>query len=103
MARPLTWDFVLLTLLLTGLAYFAVNAFWMEGGFSGKAELEQRRSAAQGTVSALEARRKELEARVKALAGPEVDRDLLDEQARAKLGYGRGDDVLLAEPEGGLR
>lgn len=103
MARTLTWDFVFLTLLLSGLAYLAVDALWVEGGFSEESDLMRRRSALQAEIGALEGKLDKLQARTDALGGGEIDRDLFDERARARFGSGRPDEVLLQEQDGGLR
>lgn len=95
MTRSSTLDYVFVTFLVAGLAYLAVDVFFGDVGVDEKGGLSEKREALQAEILALEAERDRLEARTKALIGPEIDRDLLDEQLRAKLGVGRSDDALL--------
>ena len=99
MPRSLTWDFVFVTVLVAGLAFLAVDVFFGDVGVDEKSGLRAERRALQAEIRELEAERDRLEARTRALIGPEVDRDLLDEQLRAKFGVGREDDALLVPPE----
>lgn len=99
MIRSQTWDFAFVTLLLAGLAYLAVDAYFGARGYDEKSDLELRRSALQAELDALETERDLLRRRTNALKGPEIDLDLLDEQLRAKLGVGREDERLLIPDE----
>ena len=99
MPRNLTWDFAFVTLLVAGLAFLAVDVLFGDVGVDPSGGLEAKKSALQSEIRALEAERDHLEDRTRALIGPEVDRDLLDEQMRAKLGVGRSDEVLLESDE----
>lgn len=95
MIRTQTWDFTFVTLLLAGLAFLAVDAYFGARGYDEQSDLERRRAALQAEVDSLEAQRARLERRTSALKGPEIDLDLLDEQMRARLGVGREDEMLL--------
>ncbi|MEL6978718.1 MAG: septum formation initiator family protein [Pseudomonadota bacterium] len=99
MIRSQTWDFLFVTLLLAGLAYLAVDAYFGARGFDEKTDLQARKAALESELKALEAQRAMLLRRTDALKGPEIDLDLLDEQLRAKLGVGRADEQLLIPDE----
>lgn len=99
MPRSLTWDFFFVTILVAALAFLAVDVLFGDVGVDETSGLKAEQRALKSEIQALEAERDRLDARTKALAGPEIDRDLLDEQLRAKLGVGRADDALLAPEE----
>ncbi|MEM9750059.1 MAG: hypothetical protein AAF869_03820 [Pseudomonadota bacterium] len=98
MPRNQFLDWVFVTVLLSGLAFLAVDVLFGDLGVDETSGLKAERRALQAEIRALEAERARLEARTKALIGPAIDRDLLDEQLRARLGVGRADDALLQPP-----
>ena len=89
-----------LTLPLAALAaYFIHAAIW---GHDGYIVLEQRRAeiAAQGErLESVRAERERLRDRTRRLRVDSIDLDLLDERARAVLGYARPDEMILRLPE----
>jgi cell division protein FtsB len=79
--------------------YFAVNAVTGRHGLRAQQDLEQQMRAMQQELAGLRAERAGLERRVALLRSDRIDPDMLDERARALLGYVDPRDlVLLVHP-----
>jgi cell division protein FtsB len=77
------------------IGYFAVNAFTGNHGLRAQADLDQQLSAMQAELSAIKAERAMWERRVALLRSDRIDPDMLDERARALIGYADPRDLTL--------
>ena len=77
------------------IGYFAVNAFTGNHGLHAQANLDQQMAALQGELEHLKAERALWEHRVALLRTDRIDPDMLDERARALLGYVDPRDLTL--------
>jgi len=81
------------------IGYFAVNAFTGNHGLRAQQDLEQQLTAMKGDLMQLKAERAVWERRVSLLRADGIDPDMLDERARALIGYAdRRDLTLLLNP-----
>ena len=69
------------------IGYFGVNAFTGNHGLRAQADLDQQMAAMQQELAQLKAERAVWERRVALLRSDRLDPDMLDERARALLGY----------------
>lgn len=69
------------------IGYFAVNAFTGNHGLRAQQDLGQQMAAMQQELNQLKAERSVWERRVALLRGDRLDPDMLEERARALLGY----------------
>ncbi len=79
--------------------YFGYHALHGERGFLAWRELKGDIVVAQTVEAEIAARRARLERRTALLRSDNLDRDLLDERARALLGYGHPNDLVILRPE----
>ncbi len=77
------------------IGYFGVNAFTGAHGLRAQADLEQELAVMQKNLTRLKATRAEWERRVSLLRANRIDPDMLDERARALLGYIDPRDITL--------
>jgi cell division protein FtsB len=77
------------------IGYFAVNAFTGNHGLRAQADLDQQLAAMQTELSAIKAERATWERRVALLRSDKIDPDMLDERARALIGYADPRDLTL--------
>lgn len=77
------------------IGYFAVNAFTGRHGLRAQQDLDQQMASMQQELTALKAERTGLERRVALLRSDRIDPDMLDERARALIGYGDPRDLVL--------
>jgi cell division protein FtsB len=77
------------------IGYFGVNAFTGNHGLRAQADLDQQLSAMQSELSHLKAERALWERRVALLRSDRLDPDMLDERARALLGFADPRDLTL--------
>lgn len=77
------------------IGYFAVNAFTGNRGLRAQQDLDQQISAMKDELAQLKAERALWERRVSLLRSDRIDPDMLDERARALLGYADPRDVTL--------
>lgn len=77
------------------IGYFAVNAFTGNHGLRAQQDLEQQLGAMQMELAALKAERAHWERRVSLLRPDRIDPDMLDERARALIGYADPRDLIL--------
>ncbi|MGH6742740.1 MAG: FtsB family cell division protein [Bradyrhizobium sp.] len=79
--------------------YFGVNAFTGAHGLRAQADLDKQLTTMEGELRHLKAERTDWEHRVSLLRSDKIDPDMLDERARALLGYADPRDlVLLLQP-----
>jgi len=77
------------------IGYFAVNAFTGNHGLRAQADLDQQLFSMQAELARLKAERQGWERRVALLRSDRIDPDMLDERARALLGYVDPRDLTL--------
>ena len=77
------------------IGYFAVNAFTGNRGIRAQQDREQQISVMQAELDQLKVERVAWERRVSLLRSDRIDPDMLDERARALLGYVDPRDVTL--------
>ena len=75
-------------------AYFAYHTVQGDQGLLALAQLRKAVALAEAEREAVRGERLALEHRTEGLIGPTIDGDLLDEQVRIQLGYGRDDEVF---------
>jgi cell division protein FtsB len=90
-----------LLLCLGAMTYLALHATTGKHGLEARRQLEERTIALSGRLERLEAVRASLEHEARLLDGDNPDPDIIEEAARARLGFARPGDLVL--PEGGLR
>ena len=77
------------------IGYFAANAFTGNHGLRAQQDLEQQLTAMKGDLMQLKAERAVWERRVSLLRADRIDPDMLDDRARALLGYADPRDLVL--------
>ena len=77
------------------IGYFAANAFTGNHGLRAQQDLEQQLTAMKGDLMQLKAERAVWERRVSLLRADRIDPDMLDERARALIGYADPRDLTL--------
>lgn len=75
--------------------YFVWHGFYGDNGILARKELDKRADALANEFKLAEHGRKDIERRVKLLRSGAIDRDMLDERARASLGYAHSHDVVI--------
>ncbi len=75
--------------------YFGWHALYGEYGMFGLVRIEERLSIRSAELATVAAERARLERRVALLRPENLDRDMLDEQARASLGYSDPDEITI--------
>ena len=78
--------------------YFVYHAVQGDRGFLAKLRLEQELERARAARAELAVQEAKLAHKVSRLQLDNIDPDLLDEQARRLLGYGRPDDLVIMLP-----
>ncbi len=77
------------------IGYFGVNAFTGAHGLRAQADLDHQLAVMQKELTRLKAERTVWERRVSLLRADRIDPDMLDERARALLGYVDPRDITL--------
>jgi cell division protein FtsB len=77
------------------IGYFAVNAFTGNHGLRAQADLDAQLASMQAELSTIKAERAMWERRVALLRSDRIDPDMLDERARALIGYADPRDLTL--------
>ncbi|HEX5509518.1 MAG TPA: septum formation initiator family protein [Pseudolabrys sp.] len=77
------------------IGYFGVNAFTGNHGLRARQNLEQQMTTMNAELAELKAERAHWQHRVSLLRSDRIDPDMLDERARALLGYADPHDVTL--------
>jgi cell division protein FtsB len=93
--RALITALALYTFAALFIGYFAVNAFTGNHGLRAQQDLDQQLSSMQAELDHLKAERALWERRVALLRSDNIDPDMLDERARAILGYVDPRDLTL--------
>lgn len=94
--EPLRLRYLLLPVLGGLLAlYFGYHAIMGGQGLQAYVENEQRITALQNELDARTDTREQLDRHVALLRPESLDRDMLDERARAALGYARPDELTI--------
>ena len=98
--RLLIWISFLAPILPAALAigYFVHAAVWGGDGYIALKQREFEIALLEKSLSEIRTRREELEDRTERLSSHSIDLDLLDERARAELGYARADELILIIP-----
>ncbi len=79
--------------------YFGVNAFTGAHGLRAQADLDKQMASMDTELAQLKAERAVWQRRVSLLRANQIDPDMLDERARALLGYvDAGDVTLIVQP-----
>src|SRR4249920_1069570 len=77
------------------IGYFGINVFTGNHGLRAQQDLEQQLETMKGELGQLKAERAVWERRVSLLRADRIDPDMLDERARALLGYADPRDLTL--------
>ncbi len=77
------------------LGYFAYHAVYGRHGFIAWLDIQNRIDTLQHQLSEVETKRGQLDRQVALLRPESLDPDLLDERARAALGYGGANEVVI--------
>ncbi len=77
------------------IGYFGMNAFSGDHGLRAQQDLEQQLAAMRGELAGLKAERTHWERQVALLRADRIDPDMLDERARALIGYVDPRDLTL--------
>jgi cell division protein FtsB len=83
------------SIVLGGSTFFVLNAWTGERGLVARQEYKQRIAQLNRQLDELKLERGSLERRVEAISYDAVDRDLLEERARAVLNLGHRGDVII--------
>jgi len=81
------------------MAYFFYHAVQGEHGLLALREINARAAELQPKAEALADHRRALEARVALLQPDSLDPDMLDEQARRRLGFVHPDEIVILAPD----
>jgi cell division protein FtsB len=90
-ARGIGFSLVIMALVL----YFGYFAIYGKHGLVNWVRLQEEVALKQGELERMKVERAALEHRVRLLRPESVDPDLLEEQARARLGLSQGDEVVI--------
>lgn len=91
-------DGLIASLFIIGIGYFAYHAINGQRGLSAMFSLTDQIEKAKAELDEVRSERLYLEHRVSLLRPDSLDLDLLDERARATLGYaGEGEEVYMIE------
>jgi cell division protein FtsB len=77
------------------IGYFGVNAFTGAHGLRAQADLDKQMATMNAELAHLKAERTVWQHRVSLLRSSQIDPDMLDERARALLGYADPRDITL--------
>ena len=77
------------------IGYFGMNAFSGDRGLRAQQDLEQQLTEMKGELAGLKAERAHWERKVSLLRADRIDPDMLDERARALVGYVDPRDLIL--------
>src|SRR6516164_6011710 len=77
------------------IGYFGVNAYTGKNGINARQELDQEIADLASEVERVKAERERWERRVALLKSDRIDPDMLDERARALLGFADPRDVVM--------
>mgnify|MGYP000852312121 CR=1 FL=1 len=87
---------------IIALGYFAYHAVYGRHGFISWLDIQNRIDTLEHQLAEVEAKRAQLDRQVALLRPESLDPDLLDERARAALGYANpGEIVIFLDPPAG--
>ena len=90
------WRSLFATLLAAGAcAYFAQHAMSGPNGWEARTVRLAENAALRTKLAELTRERERVSRRTQLLDGVQIDRDMLDERARALLGYARPDEIVV--------
>ena len=89
--RPL----ILPAICLAATAYFAVHAYHGSSGVLARAAIDARIADLKTELAAVTEVREQMEKKVRLLRAASVERDMLDERARALLGFASANEVVV--------
>ncbi|PLX29916.1 MAG: hypothetical protein C0582_02730 [Alphaproteobacteria bacterium] len=89
----LWWTSVLVFILCYFLYYF----FFGTHGYYARCDLEKQLAETQAHLEVMKRKYDDLAHRVSLLKNESLDKDMLDERVRARLGYAEKDDIILLE------
>ncbi len=96
---PITSDrlkhVLLITICMGIVAYFVGHGILGERGFIALSQIEYQITDAKADLKKVQTERQKLEARTKLLRPDGLDLDMLDERARATLGYSKPNDYII--------
>jgi cell division protein FtsB len=87
--------YLLITICVGIVAYFIGHGILGERGFISLSQVEYQIAGAKADLAKIQKERKTLEARTKLLRPDGLDLDMLDERARATLGYTKPNDFVV--------
>lgn len=87
--------FVLPAITAAFLAYFGYHSIHGEFGLKATEKFEQQKAERQQKLAVLKARHKALERQVDALSDGSIQKDMLDEEARAQLNMSKADEIVI--------
>ncbi len=82
-------------LALSVVGYFIYHSIQGDRGILAWVQLQERLTHSLGELNTVMKERQELEEKVQDLRPESINRDLLDQQVRLKLGYTRPDEVVI--------
>lgn len=82
-------------LALSLVGYFVYHSIQGDRGILAWMQLQERLSQAQNQLKHITSKRENLEERVQALRPESINRDLLDQQVRLKLGYTHPNEIVV--------
>lgn len=96
---PITGDkikhYCVVTICVGIVAYFICHGIMGERGFIALSQVEYQIADAKANLKKIQTEREKLEARTKLLRPDGLDLDMLDERARATLGYTKPNDYVV--------
>ncbi|MCD2171548.1 FtsB family cell division protein [Rhizobium sp. C4] len=87
--------FVLPAITAAFLAYFGYHSVHGEFGLKATEKFLQQKAERQQKLATLQVKRKALERQVSALSDGSIQKDMLDEEARAQLNMSRPDEIVI--------
>lgn len=91
--------YLLIVICVAIVVYFIAHGIMGERGFIALSQIEYQISDAKKDLKKIQTERQKLEARTKLLRPDGLDLDMLDERARATLGYTKPGDYVVLYPD----
>lgn len=82
-------------LALSVVGYFIYHSIQGDRGILAWVQLQEQLIRSAAELASIASQRQELEEKVQALRPESINRDLLDQQVRLKLGYSRPDEIVI--------
>lgn len=87
--------FILPAITAAFLAYFGYHSVHGEFGLKATEQFERQKAERQQKLAVLQLKRKALEREVDALSDGSMQKDMLDEEARAQLNMSKPDEIVI--------